>query len=113
MQCISRSLSKNLFFDKLTEGKKAVKTTKPSPQAYKGTVGLGLGSKSKSLQSKGFLSVPKIMPVEGLCHREKGRPICLKIRILTVGGFFDTLREMHRISRFIREFYEKQQEISP
>ena len=50
----SASLSKNKFFDRLTEVKKAVKTTKSSPSAYKGTVGLDLGSKSKSLQRKGF-----------------------------------------------------------
>ena len=51
--------------------KKAVKTTKSSPSAYKGTVGLDLGSKSKSLQSKVFLSVLGIIPVEGLWLREK------------------------------------------
>ena len=86
-----RQSVKNKFFDRLAEIKKAVKTSKPSEPAYKGTVGLGLGSKSKSLQSKGFLSISEIIPVEWLRLRGKERSRCLNIRILTVGGFFDTM----------------------
>ena len=59
------SLSKNLFFDRLAEVKKAVKTTKSSPSAYKGTVGLDLGSKLKSLQSKGFCLFWRKYPSKG------------------------------------------------
>ena len=48
------SLSKNLFFDRLAEFKKAAKTSKMSSSAYIGTVELILRSKSKSLAVQGF-----------------------------------------------------------
>ena len=41
------SLSKNLFFDRLTEVKGAFKPSKPHPSAYMDTVGGGLRRKSK------------------------------------------------------------------
>ena len=43
------SLSKNLFFDRLTEVKGGFKTSKPHLSAYMDTVGGGLRSKSKRL----------------------------------------------------------------
>ena len=49
------SLSKNLFFERLTEVKEAGKTNKPNPSAYIGTVGFGLCSKSKCLAKQAFL----------------------------------------------------------
>ena len=54
------SLSKNLFFDRLTEFKKAAKTSKMSSSAYVGTVEIILRSKSKSLAVQGFEGFLKI-----------------------------------------------------
>ena len=48
------SLSKNLFFDRLTEVKGAPKTSNPDSSAYMGTVESGLRSKSKHLAQQAF-----------------------------------------------------------
>ena len=51
-ECLS--LSKNSFFDRLSEFKKGGKTSKPSSSAYDGTVELGLRCKSKCLAQQAF-----------------------------------------------------------
>ena len=54
--CLARpvSLSRNLFFDRLTEVNKAVKTSNSYSSAYVDTVEYELRSKSKPLHSKLF-----------------------------------------------------------
>ena len=92
------SLSKNLFFDRLTEVKEAGKTNKPNPSAYIGTVGFGLCSKSKCLAQQALYTTsiknqrffPPSPPGEGFLNN-----ILVIFRVLTFGGFFDTLK-IHR-----------------
>ena len=54
------SLSKNKFFDRLTEVKGAGKTSKPISSAYIGTVESGLRSKSKCLAQQGFADLVQL-----------------------------------------------------
>ena len=55
MKCRFCSLSKNLFFGRLTEVTKAVKTSNSHSSAYVDTVEGELRSKSKSLAQQVFL----------------------------------------------------------
>ncbi len=86
------NLSKNLIFDRLTEVKGVAKTSKPSSSAYGGTVELGLRSKSKCLAEQAFAvflcRAGIILRSNGSAHKAFADNIC----ILTVGGYFDTLR---------------------
>ena len=85
------SLSKNLFFDRLTEFKKAAKTSKMSSSAYVCTVEIILRSKSKSLAAQGFAGFVRIY-VQPFCKAIKQKAANhQKIIFLTVCRFFDTL----------------------
>ena len=106
--CILFSLSKNLFFDRLTEVKEAVKTNKPNPSAYIGTVGFELCCKSKCLVKQDvflilrdgkpvpYFFTPHPSKIKDFCHlllEEKAFVrLSLEFCVLTVWGFFDTLK---------------------
>ncbi len=97
------SLSRNLFFDRRPEGKKADKTSKPNPSAYKGTVGFSLRSKSKCLAQQAFYTTSvKIKDFATFSSEEKALfSIISVLRILTVVSFFDTLKNRCFRSGFI------------
>jgi len=54
------SLSKNLFFGRLAEVTKAVKTSNSHPSVYKGTPGCELRSKTKSLAKQAFCDTSSV-----------------------------------------------------
>ena len=86
------SLSKNLFFDRLAEVKGAAKTSKPHSSAYIGTVEGGLRSKSKCLAQQGLFTNSEKYVFLLLIRRKQTKSPIVKTCILTVGGFFDTLK---------------------
>ena len=88
---------KKLIFDRLAEGKEAPKTNKSNSSAYKGTVEFDLCSKSKHLAKQGFLRVlshptPHPSKISDFCHLLLKEKAFFGFCVLTVWGFFDTLR---------------------
>ena len=99
---------KKHIFDRLTEVKEAPKTNNSNPSAYIGTVGFELCCKSKCLVKQDvflilrdgkpvpYFFTPHPSKIKDFCHlllEEKAFVrLSLEFCVLTVWGFFDTLK---------------------
>ena len=96
-QALEFNFTVNYVFDRLTEVKEAPKTNKPDSSAYIGTVESGLCSKSKCLAQQAVLT-PHPSKIIVFCHilvKEKAfARLSIRICVLTVWGFFDTVNRL-------------------
>ena len=89
------SLSKNKFFDRLAEVKEAAKTSNATPKCMWILERGALRSKSKCLAQQGIFTILQssfCAKIQILLHKEPFYTASQNNCILTVGGFFDTLR---------------------